>query len=748
MKAQAEFIVIVGLVLVVAAVVFFAQSGMRLGVSPVPPGVYEEQKAVANTLTNLVREASDRALMTMETHGGYPTGDFRDFSGTETVMFRGQNIPVWAFCENPDPPSYSNLKNWFEGFVEDYVKAGVYKIDEIYRRNVSINLSGISAEANILDNKIAVRVTLPTEVDGYLVQKPMHPYTAELPTNMGEIYKFAKDYVTQNANSDADNPMFGRFIETYTIGSLYFSRADKNGKKAVPTTGVLVECGDVLHRVAKQIDRGVQDVVGYVLDQMLWWQNMPVDRSEQKTPAIQSVNGNVYPDISPKLYLPDGFEFDLKQYVHLTNNIFANSGDPMTVAVCVNRYHVGYDIPFPYVVSVHDPLSGYDFNFAVYAYVENKDDFMAPGHCDSSIANKGDAPPCENTGCSARVTVNDEESRPVEGAAVVFGECGLGSTDSEGVAQGTTGCSDGELVIYKDGHESFSRNVSLSEINSTFLLRNVPSVTFHFRKVKCAEAWSTGSADCFLEGNPSCIGEECKTPVQYYTLCEVENADKMTFVSFTNSKGDEYPVTNIDTDSVDPSCGESTECEQCQQNQDTDACTKCSEQCLGTNPELVSSALVDYIPANSYVVEGESMRKDNYKSYGGFVENFDLENRTGDVYIYMPEKSSPVGYYLKEEQKQDMKNAMENQCGIKAVTEKEYVTKRVSELNCDSCYVLRIAATGLADYGCMSEKDIGEYFWDCNCDPEGGCGLCCDKDGLTGLFGSFPQKCNTEVVCK
>jgi hypothetical protein len=737
MKAQMELIVIAGLILVFVVVAFYAMGGLNLGVSPVPAAVYEEQKDVAATLDNVVREAAGLALERLESQGGYAGGP-----GAKTVTFRGQEILMWGFCQNPAPPSSASLRQQLEGYIEGRIRQSLAGLSGLYARNVSFDAGALSVQADITDTQVMVTVGLPTEVGGYAMQSPLYPYKVVVPSDLGRIYRFARDYVMQNSNSVMSSPGFGRFMETYTIGALYFSAADPKRQHVIPTTGILTECGDAIHRSPNEIDMRMKEAVEFVLSHMLWWQNLPVAPSGPKVPAIQSVSGNVYHDLRPELYLPDGFAFDLGQYVHLTNLRFAHSGSPMPVPICINRFHVGYDVPYPYVVSVRDDLTGNDFNFAVYAYVEDRNGFMYPGECNESIILSGGQPPCEHTGCSASMTVRDGGSRPVQGASVSFGGCGLGVTDDSGSASGEIGCGEAGLVIYKAGYDAYVANVTPSGVNATFTLLRLPNVTMRFSEVRCTQRWSTGDAECFLGGPPLCTGEGCQPPVLYYTMCEADEPADVVMATFA-AGGEEYPVTNLGTSGFSPSCGQDPRCDECRTTGGRDACSACASSCTGGAPVLDNAVNVGYVPAQPYTVTGESLARGDYTVRGGLADSFTLPPDATDVYVYMPDSGSTLGYSISDAEKARMSDRMKEECGIGPVSGAAYQS-RTLRADCESCAALKEAAGALEGLGC-GIPDTSGMFQDCNC-INGECGICCDGAAVLAAMRQAPG-CGVEVSC-
>ena len=374
-KGQMEIIIILGITVVAVVIALYAMSDSGLFRNPVPPGVHEEQRVVADEVKNLVREAADETLRTMMAHGGYHP----DVSGlpSETTEFLLTEVPVWQKCSSTNIPSLSDIEAWMEESIGDIVWEGLDQAEAKFNNRVDFedNRNRITVDADIkgagrLDPKyIEITLNMDTTVTGGGEEYPMstdfYPYRVRVPTSFGRIYQFAKDF----AESSARDAPEGRFFDMFTIEAIYFSKELENTHVKLPTTGVMTECGEVVYRSPDQINDYLLEVAEYVMSSVLWWKNSPdlcpggtcLDRT--KTFPVDSLGGGTYPDLDVRTLLTDDWIFKLSD-VFMATNFEMPSHGYYTVPVCTATYNHAYQFTYPFVIRVKDPQTGYSFNFA------------------------------------------------------------------------------------------------------------------------------------------------------------------------------------------------------------------------------------------------------------------------------------------------------------------------------------------------------------------------------------------------
>jgi len=719
-KAQAEFVVIAGIIVLALVVIYYAFSGV-LPPSNVPGGIFEKQKAVQESFLSMTSKGADYTLKVMETHGGYPTAELLG-NGTYTippfVVFMSEGVPYWARCQNNLTPSRQDVTRWFKLSLEHYIETHINEITDTYK-NATFDLSRLSVSVNIFTDphKIEITVNLPTKVDGYVMSSQLYPYKTSLDSKLGEIYDFASDFSKAQSSK--------RFLEVFTTASVYMSKDAGDGHAKLPTGGFLTDCGETIYRTPNQISLYLKEIAEYVLTQTLWWQKMPVDPTKPKVYAINTeIMNNEYRDLEIGMYLPDDFQFSTQGSVVITNTKRAYTSMFWTASDCLGAYSMSYAISYPVIVRVKDPPSGHSFNFAVLVFVDNSGGKMQPGKCEDIRESKD---PCKDAGCSAKIKVADEAGNPIQGAVATFGECGIGTSDMTGTIEGKIKCGTSELNIYKNSsYDYYNQNVSSSAINSTYVLRSITNLTANFRKVTI-------------------------TKQEQITKCVIGKATDYAFLDMV-SGGIPYMITNIDPETVPENCTDQACLDQCQASLNIDACTQCASGCMGSVLDSVSS---DFIPAGNYDTNATMMNLNIMKETGGFITPYTLKSSAKSIFIHIPETSPEylIPVSTKLALAQDLK-----ECQIEPISENPYPkTTYVTSCTCENLKTIweevKASCTNpnIANLFCTCPS--GSSYpagcgQQCGTDPLPDCTTCCNLDQIKQSLSGWISSCDTRVICK
>ena len=765
-KGQIEFITILGIILLLIVVVYFAAQGNLFSVSPVPRNIYQYQMLVKTSIQDLIRNGASQILERMETQGGYLTPP------QNSVRFMGEMVPYWQKCQYTFIPSRDNIRQTFESGLEEYIKKNLNELKQTFSKNVTFGSPKV--RASIQANKIDISVYLPTSVSGYQIEQP---YKVSIPTKFGEILSFAEDFSKSSAEK--------RFFDIFTITSIYFSKGndpqdddnygysskrDDFGK--LPTYGVLATCGETLYRSNEEINNNIKEIVEYVLTNTMWWRSLPVDFMQPKTYTIQSVNGKQYRDLDIQLLLPDGFKFELPDYILYVNTKRIYQDPPHYVPfVCVYVFNKTYTFQYPIVLRIFDPLTKYTFNFASLVDINGSDYKLLPGECATISGVTTQA--CKDLECTARIKVVDELSIPLKDAFAAFNGCPIGRSDDNGVIEGPVDCgpTEAELdIYYMHGYEFFSEKISSEDINNTYVLHKSPNLTIHFRQVNLIKRGYVYD----YEGIPY---EKTCHPCDYYcklddvkvTTCEIKNITyDYVYADFKpQDRSVTYSTSNINSSTVPDECMESEACNTCINGDKSDPtvaekCSQCSSQCQADVSEHVN---VDYIPGGLHTITAILRdRRNNMKEIGKFVSDYNINRETKDIYMNIPKARARGTYEF--EVKSDEVTCLENvlkECGIEPIEEEKHMS--VIKVKCTCEDIDKWLLPELVNRGCLTEDEANDYRnrYFCTC-PQGGsypqscdewcgddfsppCVLCCDTQALNQLFDSLKETCRTEVIC-
>ena len=556
-KGQAEIIILAGIIILGAVAILSALQGSFP--SPVPPGVAQVQRQVKDSVLTLSQDAANDIVRVMENHGGYLSAGILEglpHTTPESTAFLGQGVPYWQQCEKDISPTKSQIEQWLEEGVHILINRSLSQLGS-FGTNVSFSPEQLRVDATLQDSKIDFAVTLPTQVEGHQIPQP---YRFSIPTRFGRLVDFALDFSREAAGS--------RFLETHALASLYFSLPGPGGEPLIPTSGYLLECGEAIVRTPQQLSRGAKDAIGYSLAATLWWQPRPnagpgAKLTQTQVFAVEDVNGKSYPDVQPRLFFPDDFEFQFFSPVIITNTNFdwAYFG-PFNVPNCQSPYVQKYNLEFPVVTTVKDDLTGEQFSIASLAFISDpgQGKSMAPGSCGTRPTGQA---ACDSLNCTASITVTDTLGNPLNGTIATFGGCPLNETNNLGVTEGPILCGPGELALYHSEQYDFLRvQTDSASLNpATFALPRKPRLTVDFVPLNEGKACSVSPVD----------------------------TEHITLILTSTSGGRNYSISNLDPDY--------TGTVSCDQQANTSRCL------AALQGHLLPTTETDIIPSGTYRVD-------------------------------------------------------------------------------------------------------------------------------------------------
>jgi hypothetical protein len=769
-KGQMEFVVIIGIILVVVIVAVVALRGGSLLPNPVPQGVYEEQREVSESIKGITRNAADQALRTIMLHGGYLDDDTVSnvvIDDVPNVKFMLRDVAYWQQCSSTMYPDLRDIRTWIEASIRKDLLEGLDYLELLYGNRTEFDRSGLIVDVNVLGvnafepDMVEVTVRLPTSVRGYGLPGDLYPYKVWIDSKFGRIYAFARDFSDASASE--------RYFDTFTIAAIYFSQSLEGTHVKLPTFGVLTNCGEILHRSPNDINRYLLESVEYVMAATNWWELMPVDFSQPKAFAIQDLGGSRYPDLEIQSLLVDDFMFSTSDSVFVTNFRMPKHG-PFSIPVCTEVYNKGYDFSYPFVLRIRDPYTGYYFNFASMVGVQDRGDGpMEPGEC--GISQEPTAA-CDMLHCYGSVKVTDSSGMPLQGAFVSYQDCPLGETGPAGIVQGPVACGTGEMYVYHSKeYEFLTRIVGSSELNQTFavVLNPVRSITVHFREVDIGRSGFYMTQD-MITGDPvrndidckACPGQ-CRIQTETLQDCRISTVERgHAFADFDNDRM-LLPVTNVVD--IPTGCRDNrTECERCDElmvgieeetdldvlDEARDVCRACALACLGSTADSVN---VDYLTLG-YEYDVDARMHDPANDFwitGGFKDSFNLETNVTELYVYIPRRSGDREFHeefnMEDPEKECLAEALKS-CGIEPVSPGPYPTRAL---------VVHSGSSACSELEAISDEyglGLGSYF--CIC-PEGGtcgscsepdCGTCCTQDAreVAGIMEPLLESRGVKII--
>jgi len=480
-KGQVEFVVIVGLLVVISVAVLYAyQSGV---INPSPVGTGEEQKLVRNSVENLIRDAVYATMKNISRYGGYL--DSSDFS-LDSVRFLGKEVPYWQ--ENgllSIPDIESNLKKG----VLDYIKSNKDSIAIGLKKDINIGTPVIQ-NINLLNDKIVLTVNMPTTVQGYAVQQP---YVVDVKTRFGEVVEFSRGFASYSTTN--------RPLEYYTVSSMFLSPIE-SGVHSVPFFIFLTRCGEFVYKSWYDIRPAVEYAIKVTLAHTYMPGKVPLNimrTTSYPKYSLVPINGKNYENLEVSFHLPDNFKLEPYDFQFSPDPIIVESKVIQLVGACQSDpVYVNYFVRYPVIVRVKDTITGNVFQYALEVYImDNK-----PGDWSSKTTEgyQEQNEICDNPQCSVDMSVSDSRG-PVSSAAVTFMGCKLGETDSSGRLKGPAPCGIGPLEIRANGYEIYNKMQSSDNLdNLNVTISKIPTVKAHFFEVIVQNISLQGEYEVYKQG--------------------------------------------------------------------------------------------------------------------------------------------------------------------------------------------------------------------------------------------------------
>jgi hypothetical protein len=356
----------------------------------------------------------------------YNQGGYADATGVKRIEYAGNDIAYWQTCADVSIP---DVERNLETHIENLLKSSLPARTDIAGKIVTFDKSLVSADAQIFDNRITLSVTLPTVFEGRAMPQP---YTIDLRTSLGRISDFAGDF----ARFQADY----RALDTNLLRLIPRSNPKSEPESCwLPTKGVIFEgsfskswgelreCMQrlIIHNLAHTYEWEKPTLIDgkmphNMLDESWLFQVVKSDGTwgQYKELEIEFHYGGEERKLSrsnPELFFgtsPDPVKESGESFSMIGYTI-----GPMLA------YDVKYDVSYPVVVSVWDPLLERSFKFTTFVNIKGSgasDDCQAQVGLPSGYDQKCILGATEDM----RLTVVDHNDLPLSGVKIWYDSCG------------------------------------------------------------------------------------------------------------------------------------------------------------------------------------------------------------------------------------------------------------------------------------------------------------------------------------
>jgi hypothetical protein len=483
--AQAEFALILGLLIIAVVVGLYAYSAV------VPPSIQpstltEDQKAVDAYVKDAIRKASAQALSGIYNQGGYV-----DASGVKAVEYGGNRIAYWQLCGTTSVP---DIRRNLELGIENLLKSNLPARTDVAGRIVTFDKSQISADAQLFENMIGLSVRVPTTVGG----RPMpQPYSIDLRSNLGRIYEFSKDFNRLQGTYRALDYNLLRLIRRSNPKSCW-----------LPTRGATVRGS--LSMSWTQLRDCMMELVFHNMANTFEWEKPVLENGVLPKNMLgkswifevvkQDGTWHQYKELQVDFYYGGGDE-------KLTRNspelLFGTSPDPVsekgesfsilgnTIGPLLN-YNVKYNVAFPVIISVWDPLMERSFKFTNFVNIKGNA-IASDCKMESAATDEYNGKCILGATQPMNLTVLDQNGAPLSAVDVRLDGCGPWRVFNGGLQVNIPSLAGAELQLsheYSGSEYAFCTNSDeLREKTVRFPIKRVMNANFYV--VRIAKSGST-----------------------------------------------------------------------------------------------------------------------------------------------------------------------------------------------------------------------------------------------------------------
>lgn len=562
-KAQAEFALILGLLIIAVVVGMYSFSALSPP-SILPSALSEEQKAVASYVGDMIRSAATSTISELYRNGGYMSTSTPAI-GTVSHKALGGNIALWQTCGNYAIP---DLKQEFSNGIKSYFQRNMPDSQAISGYTATFGKQVMTVDTAFYDNKITLTVNLPTAVQG---QSLPQPYVVDVATKMGRIYDFSQNFARMQADCRVlENHLMVSLMQSNEYSKPCWLPIVGNAKRSYTFTwSNLRDC--------------MESHIKYSLSNTLMGEELPVDEDGKllkwgiemfPVPAVidystvpegvgvcsgsAEANSKKYDDLHITFYYGDDDGLDRTEFSgpeHLRLQPEVGPFMRYMQGLSVNEYAQLYSVMYPVIVNVWDDSLRKSFKFATLAYVENNElgaCSAVPGIMSaqqSEYSSKYDDACVSRATEDANILVTYEDGSDVVGATVSFYLCDLGTTGRGLPIQAKVPPVWGALTV-RDGQNEFTQCNMYSELKN--LVVTIPKsrrFIFNFHIVEISKSGSTytitsvSDASERIEVGMVRDGSVCEPPAPEIIINTGDGGGIVSELDVANLPVDEYDVS-------------------------------------------------------------------------------------------------------------------------------------------------------------------------------------------------------------
>lgn len=367
-KGQVTIFIILGIILLLAFTLVYLVQTEVVTFNPQELSTFQKGN-VEDYLSECILQLGEEALFKIGQQGGYlvlPPEIDTDL-GKRLITSPVTKVPFWAYQNNMNVPSLTDIKARIDGHIKDNLKTCLYQFEPFTRQYDVVEKSEITVNTEITESKILFNVNWDLEIRnkaGEVVTESIN-HLAESKIKLKNVYDLAKKIV--------EREMIELKLEDITQDLLALEHP------SVPLSGVEMSCDkkvwdakeaettfqEMLHVNLAELQIKGTEVIEYP-EQLPYYQShylwdLGDDFIQSKTSAFFQYDGYTN--------YPYYFSVSPRSGDRLVSN--SVSGSEIISFLCMQNWKFNYDVVYPLIVNVRDETTSYVFKVGMTVHLQN-----------------------------------------------------------------------------------------------------------------------------------------------------------------------------------------------------------------------------------------------------------------------------------------------------------------------------------------------------------------------------------------
>lgn len=438
-KGQVTIFIIIAVVIVALAAVFFAFKGSLF--APSIPVTFE---SAYNTFLSCIEEETMTAISIAENQAGHielpafeAGNNYMPFSSQ--LDFLGNPIPYWYYVsgnniQREQVPSKSEIEEQIGNFVEENIKDCT--LDEYYSQGLEITLGETNADVRIGPGKVDVSLDMDMSLAKGDESAVVRNHDVSINSKLGTLYGAALEVYNHEQET--------LFLENYALDTLgLYAPVDGVEISCSPLTWNAQDVFDDLHDGLEANTQSLKTKTTATNERDYFVEDLSVDAD------VRFLTSKEWP-----------YSFDVgpSEGSILLASPIGNQPGLGVLGFCYTPYHFVYDVKYPVLVQVFSGNEVFQFPVAVVIQGNN------PREALDATAISIELPEiCRNNNTKIQVKTFDTKLNPVNAdiSYECFGtKCEIGKTTAGAISSNFPQCANGNILAkapgFKDTKYQFS----------------------------------------------------------------------------------------------------------------------------------------------------------------------------------------------------------------------------------------------------------------------------------------------------